>query len=125
MVIRPGIPNRQRAALITELVVALAIVGLVLIPLSFGYVQEAAAFKALYYRAVAMELIDGEMEVLAAGEWRAFPPGRHDYPIRAGAATNLPPGAFVLTRTEEKLRLEWAPKARGQGGGFVREVKVK
>ena len=99
--------------------------GVVLIPLSFGYVQETKAFQAAYYRAVAMEIVDGEMEVLAAGEWRVFPLGRQEYPVRAQAATNLPPGDFTLTRTETTLRLEWRPKARGQGSGFVREVAIK
>jgi len=98
--VMPGRNNRERAALITELLVAMA-------------------------RAVAMEIVDGEMEVLAAGEWRAYPAGSHDYQVRAGALTNLPPGRFLLTIQPPKVRLEWRPQAKDNGGAIMREAVLK
>lgn len=124
MVTRPSL-NRRRGALATEAVIALGILVAVMIPLSFGFRQEAKLFRAYYYKAAALEIIDGEMEVLVAGEWRAFPPGRQNYITRAASATNLPPGAFVLTLAEGRARLEWIPQARNVGGTVVREVKLK
>jgi len=65
------------------------------------------------------------MEALAAGEWRAFTPGTHEYRVRAGAATNLPPGRFVLTLAPGTVRLEWQPAVKQHGGAVIREARVK
>jgi hypothetical protein len=111
-------------ALITEAVVALAILAVALLPLTYVFASETKLFRAYLHRAVVMEILDGELEVLAAGEWRAFDPGEHAYRVRADAATNLPPGKFVLTRTQDRLRLAWAPGDRGKQGGFLREVRL-
>lgn len=111
--------------LIAELVVATGIVVLVLAPLSIGFVKDAHLLRAEYYRAIAMEIVDGEMEILAAGEWQAYPEGIHDYKVSARAALNLPRGKFTLTRTGNQVRLEWsAASARGIGK-VVRETTVK
>ena len=118
-------PNTQRAALITEWVVAMGILTFVMVPLAFSFMQESKLCRAYYYKALAMEIVDGEMEALAAGEWRAFKAGQQDYRVSAAAATNLPPGSFSLTLVEKRVRLEWIPKRRGGGGGVVREVKLK
>jgi hypothetical protein len=117
--------NKQSAALVTEWVVAMGILTVVMLPLAFSFIQESKLCRAYYYKAVAMQIVDGEMEVLAAGEWRAFKPGPQEYPISATSATNLPPGIFRLTVAKENLRLEWVPKARGRGGNVFREVKLK
>ena len=128
---------RQRGILMTELLVAMALLTAALLPLAYSIASERRLARAYYQRAVAMEIVDGEMEVLAGGEWRAFTPGRHEYSIRAGAATNLPPGRFLLTVEPEKsnlevpgpasakLRLEWRPAAKQHGGPVVREVVVR
>ncbi len=120
--------RRRRAAgsmLIAELVVAMGIAVAVLAPLSIGFVKDAHLLRAEYYRAVAMEIVDGEMEILVAGEWQAYPEGTHEYKVSARAAANLPRGKFVLTRTGNRLRLEWsAATARGIGR-VVREATVK
>jgi len=117
--------NKQRAALVTEWVVAMGIFTMAMLPLAFSFFQESKLARAYYYKAVAMEIVDGEMEVLAAGEWHWFKPGQQAYRVSAAAATNLPPGNFALTVGEERLRLEWTPKRHGQGGSVVREVKIK
>ena len=118
-------PATQRGALITELLVAMALLAGVLFPLAYSFVSERKLVRASYQRAVAMEIVDGEMEALVAGEWRAFTPGTHDYLVRAGAATNLPPGRFLLTIQAGRVRLQWEPAVRDHGGTVVREAAVK
>jgi len=113
---------RRRGSLLIELLVAMAILSGVVLPLAYSISAERRYARALYQRAVAMEIVDGETEVLAAGGWRAFTNGIMDYPVHAGAATNLPPGRFILTMTPERLRLEWRPAVQQHGGPVVREV---
>lgn len=68
MVILPTIRRtRQGAMLTTEMVVALCILVLTILPMAFAIWHENRLLKAYYYRALAMEIVDGEMEVLAAG----------------------------------------------------------
>jgi hypothetical protein len=124
MVIR--IPRRRpRGVFATECVIALAILAAVMLPMSFSLVQESKLCRAYYYRAVALEIVDGEMETLAAGEWRAFPQGRQVYRVQAASATNLPAGEFILTLGDGTARLSWTPKTRRVGGEVVREIKLK
>jgi hypothetical protein len=114
----------RRGALITEWAVAMGILVVVMLPLAYSLVQESRLCRAYYYKAVALEIIDGEMEVLAAGEWRAFKSGEQAYALSSRAATNLPPGAFRLTVEEKRLRLDWIPARHGYGGRLTREVKL-
>jgi hypothetical protein len=104
-----------------ELVVAISILGLVMLPLAYGFVHEAKALRTFYRDAVAVEILDGEMEVLAAGEWQSAAEGRHQYKPTAAAMTNLPAGQFVLTREAKSLRLEWLPQ---RGRKMAREIKL-
>jgi hypothetical protein len=116
---------RQRGALMVELLVAMALIAGALLPLAYSFASERRLVRATYQRAVAMEIVDGEMEVLAAGAWRAHSAGVHEYPVHAVAATNLPPGRFLLTVQETTVRLEWRPSVKMHGGAVVREVTVK
>lgn len=115
----------QHGMLMTELVVAMAIFVMAVLPLAYSFAQEQKLLRTYYHRAVAMEIVDGEMEALAAGEWRSFSEGVHDYAVRAISATNLPPGKFILTVSGKRIRLEWLPKERGRGGQVIREAIVK
>jgi hypothetical protein len=115
----------QRAALLAELIAAMAILTATVLPLAFSITSELRAFKACYNQALAMEIVDGEMEVLAAGEWRSFSEGTRPYLVRANAAANLPPGKFVLTVSGSLLRLEWLPEEPGHGGKAVREAAAQ
>jgi hypothetical protein len=116
---------RKRGALMVELVVAMAILVTALLPIAYSIMSEKRLARATYQRAVAMELVDGELEVLAAGGWRAFSAGTTEYSVRAGAATNLPPGKFLLTVAPDRIRLAWKPDVKHQGGSVVREVAIK
>jgi len=105
-------PNRRRqqgyfTVLLTEMTVAVGLMAVVLIPLTVGFFKEAKQMRNLYREAVAMEIVDGEMEILAAGGVEGISAGNQPYAINAAAATNLPPGKFTLTRKGKTLRLEW------------------
>jgi len=108
-----------------ELLVAMALLSTVLLPVAYSMASEKRLARATYQRAVAMEIVDGEMEILAAGEWRAYAPGTHDYSVHAGAATNLPPGRFLFSLEPSRLRLEWRPTVQMHGGSVVREVVMQ
>ena len=117
--------RRRRGALITEVVIAMGLLTFAMLPLAFSIVREQKLTRAYFNGAIVMEIIDGEMEALMAGEWRAFMPGAQTYPVRAEAARSLPPGKFVLTLASDRVRLEWLPEKTGKGGKVVREGKVK
>ncbi len=124
MVTFPKPKHRRRASITVEMVVALGLLAGSLLPISYSFVSEQRLARAAYQRAVAMEIVDGEMEAMVAGEWRAFPAGAQNYTPRAAALKNLPPGRFTLTVGGDRVRLEWQPAGRDQGGRVVREVRV-
>lgn len=107
----------------TELMIAMAILLVAIIPVGYSFVGEQKLARASYIRAVAMEIVDGELEVLAAGEWRHQMEGRQPFKVLADAAVNLPKGGFVLSRKGDQLRLEWNPEVRDRGGPVWREAK--
>jgi hypothetical protein len=117
--------GRERGMLMVDLFVAMSIFAMAIMPLAFSYVRETRLLRAEYFRGVAMEIVDGEMEILVAGEWRNLPDGAQPYAVHAGAATNLPSGRFQLTKTGNHLRLEWASDERQGIGAVVREVTFK
>ncbi len=111
--------------LMMDVAVAMTLLALVLIPMSFSFFGEQKLCRSYYYRALATEIVDGEMEILAAGEWRNLPEGTQHHVINVGAAQNLPAGAFIFSRKENSLRLEWRPEEKNKGGTIVREAKGK
>jgi len=127
MVTRITTSCRHRSGvLMTELLIAMAMMVGVLLPLAYSITSEKRLARTAFHRAVAMEIVDGEMEILAAGEWRTLSQGKHEYPIHVAAATNLPPGRFLLTVSTNKVRLEWQPIAKKYGGPVVfREARIK
>lgn len=121
----PVLMRRERGFLMVDLMVGMAILMLAILPLAFSFVHERQLLRAEYFRAVAVEIVDGEMEILAAGEWRNFPDGSQVYAVHAQAAAQLPSGQFRLTKAGKHLRLEWkADEYRGIGP-VVREINVK
>jgi len=118
-------PGRNHGFMTVDLLVGLAILAAAVLPLAFFYVKETRVLRAEYFHGVAMEIVDGEMELLAAGEWRSFPDGSQSYPVQARAAASLPAGHFQLTKTGQHLRLEWASDQRQGIKPVVREVTVK
>jgi hypothetical protein len=116
--------KREDGWLAVELMIALIVIAVALIPLAFSFRSEQKILRAHYNQAVAMEIIDGEMELLHAGDWRDVLEGEHPYKVTANAATNLPPGGFFLSRTGALVRLEWRPTKKGAGGKIVRDIKI-
>jgi hypothetical protein len=125
MVIGAHRQTKNSGLLMVELAVAMAMLLIAMLPLAYGFHSDANLLRATYQRAVAVEIVDGEIEILAAGDWRNFPEGLSPYPVQAKAAANLPPGQFKLTRRGNHLRLEWAPAKKSGVGTVVREVVVK
>lgn len=103
----------------------MAILVVALIPITHTIRQERQLCRGLYFRSVALSLVDGEIEVLKAGEWKSYSDGQHDYPITAPAAVVLPEGNFTLTRSESLVRLEWIPNRDGNGGRVIREFEIQ
>jgi len=116
---------RRCGSLMVELLVAMALLTGALLPLAYSVSSEKRLARASYQRAVAMEIVDGEIETLVAGEWRALTPGTREYQVHAGAATNLPPGRFLVTLQDGKVRLEWRPSVKQHGGPVVREAVAR
>jgi len=108
-----------------ELLVAIALLTGALLPIAYSISSEKRLARALYQRAVAMEIVDGELETLAAGEWRSFAVGSHVYTVRGVACSNLPPGRFLLKVSSDKLRLEWLPEVKHHGGPVARDVLLQ
>jgi hypothetical protein len=125
MVVRPSGERQRRGSLQMDCLVALGLLMTVVLPLAYGFLHSQRLMRQTYQRAVVVELIDGELEVLARGEWRAFPLGTVDYPLRGGALTNVPPGRFILTRTAQLCRLDWQPADARQHVPFGREIALK
>jgi hypothetical protein len=111
--------------LMTELMVAIAILVVAVMPIGYSLVRDVQELHSNYQRAVVMEIVDGEIEILAAGEWRSLLEGTHLYPVHAAAAANLPEGEFQVTRTNNHLRLQWQANERQGLGIIAREVTVK
>ena len=108
--------------MLVELTVALAILVGALLPLGLSFVDEQHMCRVYYWRAVAMEAVDGDMEVLAAGEWRSFHEGTQPYVVHSESVKNLPNGGFLLTIRGSSLRLEWRPDKIRNGAPVVREA---
>ena len=114
----------RRGFLQVDLAVALAILSIAILPLGYTFVRERELLKIEYQRSIANEIVDGEMEILAAGAGRNFPDGSQTYPVQSRAATSLPPGHFQLTKAGNHLRLEWMPDARRGIGSVIRETTM-
>ena len=115
----------NRGFLEVDLLVGLAILSLAIVPLGYSFARERQMLKLEYFRSVANEVVDGEMEILAAGDGKRFPDGSQNYAVHARAAADLPPGHFQLTKTGNRLRLEWNPDERKGVGTIARETTLK
>ena len=101
--------------LLTELIVALGIIAMVMLPLASSYFKEDKLLKALYFRSVAEQILDGEREALMAGDWRKYPPGTYLLSIKSDAFSQLPEKEVLLTVSDvegrkRKFVLNWKPK---------------
>lgn len=126
MVISSGKQHvRERASLMIELLVAMSILVGVMMPLAWSLASERRLARALYQRAVAMEIVDGELEVLMAGEWKTYGAGQHLYAVNNVSRTNLPQGEFWLTVQTNNVKLEWQPTVKHHGGAVARGGRIQ
>jgi len=116
---------RCRAFLQLDVAVAITVLALVFIPLSVSSSGDLDLARRQYFEAVALQLIDGEMDVLLAGERRKYTPGEHRITPVGEAVQNLPEGEFVLTVQDQKLTLAWVPTKRAKWGRVERVVELK
>ena len=119
------VTTHRSGLLTTEMLVALAIVGIAILPLAYSFAQENRYLRRCYERSVAIEIVDGEMEIIRAGGWRQFTNGVHTLTTTAHSATNLPPGELRLTLTDKQARVEWLPTKTAHGSPVVREATLK
>lgn len=107
-----------------DLVVGLAILTLAVVPLGFAFARERQVLKIEYLHSVVNEIVDGEMEILAAGAGKNLPEGSQVYAVHSRAAANLPLGHFQLMKTGNHLRLEWVAEEKCGVSPVVREVTL-
>jgi hypothetical protein len=120
MIIQP--PKKNRAMLTTELVVALGILIATLLPIAFSIVKDRRLLRAYEQRAVLMELVDGEMEALVAGEWTAYAEGTNYLNAPPSMKEGLPSGKFLILRDGKRIRVEWLPENARLNSAYSREV---
>jgi len=128
MKIKLSAPTFRRPAagfLEVDMLVGLAILTLAIVPVGFSFARERQVLKIEYVHSVANEIVDGEMEMLAVGDWKNYPDGAQNYSVHAGAAACLPPGHFQLTKTGNHLRLEWNSDWKHSGAPVIREVTIR
>ena len=116
---------RCRAFLQLDVAVAITVLALVFIPFSISSSGDLDLARRHYFEAVALQLIDGEMDVLLAGERRKYTIGEHRITPVGEAVQNLPEGEFVLTVHDQKLTLAWVPTKRAKWGRVERVVQLK
>jgi hypothetical protein len=99
--------HNNRGSALLEISIAFVLFGLVSIGCWTMLIRGSTLLRSHCQRSIVSQILDGEMEMLKAGEWRAFPPGVHIYPVDCFSASSLPDGAFTLRRDDRKLVLEW------------------
>jgi hypothetical protein len=120
----PPFGKSRRGILEIDLAMAMLILSVAILPLAFSFAKERDVLRVDYCRAVADEIVDGEMEILAAGDWKNLPNGSNVYKVHSSAAEKLPAGHFELTKNSHSLRLEWLPDKRRGIGVVAREMTV-
>lgn len=105
-----------------DLAIGLILLSVAILPLGYSFMRERQTLHMEYTRALANEIVDGEMEVLAAGAANRLPDGTQAYTVQAQAAASLPPGHFELTKKDRYLRLAWMPDEADHVSAVVREI---
>jgi hypothetical protein len=125
MKLKPTYANQRRGFLQIDLAVALAILGIAILPLGYAFQRERQVLKIEYQRSVINELVDGEMEILAAGAAKSFSDGSQVLTVSSRVTEKLPLGHFQLTKTGNHLRLEWSADEKCGVSPVAREATLK
>ena len=102
----------EKGLLMAELYAALAIFSMLVMAVAAPLAMNQSMVRKMTTRAVVMEIVDGEAELLAAGLWRKYGEGEQDYAVSCDSAKSLPKGRFVLRVDASKIRLEWREQLR-------------
>jgi len=121
--------RRIQGHLQMDLLTAIGLVVLAVLPLGFGFVHHRKLVRDATTRAIVLELLDGEMEVLVAGEHRAATNTLQNWPLRGAAVLNLPQGACTLSRSHPtpaaiELMLEWKAERPGTIQSVRRAIRI-
>lgn len=116
--------RRRTGALTTDLVVALAILAMAVLPMGVHFGRETAAARENYRRAVAMELVDAEIEILRAGEWKRLHEGTQEWNLDGRAAGNLPGSRLLAHRHDRSVRLEWFSRTNARLPQVIRKAVI-
>lgn len=130
MVTSSACSQRHHGGLQIDLVVALGLCLLAVLPLGYGYLHHQRTVRFATLRMIAAEVADGELEVLAAGEHRSTTPGSQPWPVQGPAAASLPQGHWSLDRQSSPggfitLALEWRPESSHGPEPVRRSIQFK
>jgi len=117
--------RHQRGILQLDLIAALAILTIAIMPLGFSFMRERQALRIEYFRGVLTELVDGEMEILAAGAAKSLPDGPQNLTVQSAALAKLPAGHFQLTKSGRHLQVTWSPDDKCGISTITRETTLK
>ncbi len=119
---RPHLSTHFRSAsVLPDLVIAIMLLGLVLLPLAHSFASQRRLLQAEMDRATMVQLVDGELEILLAGPWRKLPEGTSSLTIRTNGLVRVAAGSCAVTRSNGMVKLEWTPAARSGVGRIIRE----
>ena len=124
MILRPT-PRAAKRLAFVQLDVALAVSILLLVFIPFSVTSSSKLDLARRQHFVALQMIDGELDVLMAGERQKFSPGEHKITPPGEAVKTLPVGEFILTVEEKQLTVAWVPEKEAKWGRVEREVILK
>ena len=123
---KPPPPHSRRpaGALTIELVVAAAMLLTVFLPLGLGLVTQHRQARDLHLRAVIMQHLDGELEVLSAGGWRQLPAEGRRWELAPQPGALVPRGHFEAVAADGWLRVSWQPAPGQRGRTLQRETRL-
>ncbi len=115
--------------MIYEIMIAITVLSIALIPLAYNIKAEMQMLSALYYRSVAEQVLDGHIKFLALGEYKKYTEGQQKYIINNKAFNQLPKGNITLeiSKTEEnsiKIILQWETIKKHGIGKIYKEIII-
>ena len=118
MTLRPTSRLAKHLAFIQlDLMLAVSILMLLFIPFGVTSSGKLDLARRQHFEAVALQMIDGELDVLLAGERQKYPLGETP---PGEAVKTLPVGEFILIVKEKQLFLAWVPEKEAKWGRVER-----
>ena len=118
-------PTSRLAFIQLDLMLAVSILMLLFIPFGVTSSGKLDLARRQHFEAVALQMIDGELDVLLAGERQKYPLGEHKITPPGAAVKTLPVGEYILVVKENQLSIAWVPEKEAKWGRVEREVTLK